>query len=256
LKVVRRLPLLLLALLLAAPPVRPHAGSASDPGGAAGCPAPRLPPATVPRLRAALAKGEPAVIVAVGSSSTQGWMASDAAHTYPAVLQALLAEALPHDHVAVLNRGISGQDAAQEVARMDVDVVAVRPQLVIWQVGANGVLKNVDPALFRHLVTAGVQRLHGAGIDVILMDNQRSPRILAATEHVIIDQALAQVAAETGASLFARGALMEAWRAQGEPYSAFISADGLHHNDHGYRCVAAALAGSIVAGLGPESPHG
>jgi lysophospholipase L1-like esterase len=251
----RRVHLLLLALLLAATPARPHEGSVSDRGSAAACPDSPVPAADLPRLGVALAKGNPAVIVAIGSSSTQGWMASDAAHTYPAVLQALLAEALPHDHFAVINRGIGGQDASQELARLEVDVLAVRPQLVIWQVGANGALKNVDPALFRRLVTAGVQLLHGAGIDVMLMDNQRSPRILAAPEHLVIDQVLAQVAAATGATLFDRAALMDAWRAQGEPYSAFLAADGLHHNDYGYRCVAAALAGSIVAGLERESPR-
>jgi lysophospholipase L1-like esterase len=250
-----RLLLLLLVLLLAASPARTHEGSVTDPASEAACPDLRLPPASVPRLRAVLARDVPAVIVAVGSSSTQGWMASDAAHTYPAVLQAALAEALPRDHIAVINRGIGGQDAAQEVARLVTDAIAVRPQLVIWQVGANGALENIDLTLFRHLVTDGVQRMHGAGIDVILMSNQRAPRILAAHEHATIDQALAQVAAATGATLFDRGGLMDAWRALGEPYSDFIAADGLHHNDRGYRCVAEALAGAIVAGVRLDSPR-
>ena len=54
----------------------------------------------------------------------------------------------PSAHIAVLNRGIGGQDAAEELARLDVDVLALRPQLVIWQVGANGALRNVDPSVF------------------------------------------------------------------------------------------------------------
>lgn len=252
----RRFALPLVAvLLLAVAPGPDGENSPSDAGGTETCPASRLSAAHLPRLRAALAKGEPVVVVAVGSSSTQGWMASDSAHTYPAVLQAELSEALPHDHIAVLNRGIGGQDAAEEVARLDADVVAVHPQLVIWQVGANSAMKNVDPALFRRLVTAGVKRLHGAGADVILMDSQRAPRILAAAEHVIIEELLGQVAAETGASLFSRGALMDAWRAEGAPYAAFIASDGLHHNDHGYHCIADALAGSIAAGLSQDSPR-
>ena len=86
-----------------------------------------------------------AVIVALGSSSTQGAMASDLAHSYPAVLQQALSAGLPEAHVAVINRGIGGQDAAEELARLDADVLAMRPQLVIWQVGANGALRNADP---------------------------------------------------------------------------------------------------------------
>ncbi len=53
----------------------------------------------------------------------------------------------------MINRGIGGQDAAEELARLDADVLAIRPQAVIWQVGANGALRNVDPALFHELVS-------------------------------------------------------------------------------------------------------
>jgi acyl-CoA thioesterase I len=110
------------------------------------CPTlPPLPPLHLPHLRAALRRGVEGVIVALGSSSTRGTMASDPAHTYPAVLQAALSGALPHWDVAVLNRGIGGQDAPEEVARLQADVIAVRPQVVIWQVGANGALHNANP---------------------------------------------------------------------------------------------------------------
>jgi acyl-CoA thioesterase I len=154
----------------------------------------------------------------------------------------------------VLNRGIGGQDAAEELARLDVDVIAVRPQVVIWQVGANGALRNADPVVFRAMVSGGVRRLQAAGIDVILMDNQQAPRLLAAPREPLLDAALAHVATETGATLFSRRSLMQAWEHDGAPLTEFISSDGLHHNDQGYRCVAQALAHSIVSGLAPSQP--
>ncbi len=119
-------------------------------------------------------------------------MASDLAHSYPALLQQILSAGLPQAHLAVINRGIGGQDAAEELARLDADVLAMRPRLVIWQVGANGALRNVDPAIFRVLVTTGVRRLQAAGADVILMDNQQSPRLLATPEEPLLDQTLAR----------------------------------------------------------------
>jgi len=211
-----------------------------------------MPPAAIPHLRAALAAHEPIVIVAIGSSSTQSWRSSDPAHSYPAVLQAALSRALPTAHIAVINRGVGGEDAPEEVARMDTDVLAIRPQLVIWQVGSNSVLRSADPIVFKRLVSAGIERLHKAGADVIVMDNQQAPELLSKPEHLIMDQALAEVAAAKGASLFARSSLMEAWQRAGKPYGTFISSDGLHHNDLGYRCVAESLAGVITAGLGPD----
>ncbi|MGH7120295.1 MAG: SGNH/GDSL hydrolase family protein, partial [Acetobacteraceae bacterium] len=152
------------------------------------CPAePPAPALHLHNLRADLEQGREGVVVAIGSSSTKGVMASDPAHSYPAELQADLDRALPSMHIAVINRGIGGQDAPEELARMQVDVIAVHPQLVVWQVGANGALRHADPATFRVMVTEGVQRLKAAGIDVILMDNQHSPEIDAAPEHGLMD---------------------------------------------------------------------
>jgi acyl-CoA thioesterase I len=228
----------------------PAVGRATTP-----CPTQQAnPPIVLQHLRSAIERGSETIVVTLGSSSTQGAMASDLAHSYPAMLQELLSAGLPKAHVAVLNRGIGGQDAAEELARLDVDVIAVRPQVVIWQVGANGALRNADPVVFRAMVSGGVRRLQAAGIDVILMDNQQAPRLLAAPREPLLDAALAHVATETGATLFSRRSLMQAWEHDGAPLTEFISSDGLHHNDQGYRCVAQALAHSIVSGLAPSQP--
>jgi lysophospholipase L1-like esterase len=214
------------------------------------CPAtPQLPAMHLPHLRASLAARAEGVIVALGSSSTEGVMASDPGHSYPAILQADLAALWPAAHIAVINRGVGGQDAPEELARMQADAIAVRPQLVIWQVGANGAMRDASPDVFRSMVAEGVAHLRAAGIDVILMDNQRSPRIIAAADHVALEAALAQVAVTSGANLFSRGRLMDAWSQAGDAPAEFIATDGLHHNDLGYRCVADALAAEIAAAV-------
>jgi lysophospholipase L1-like esterase len=236
-----------MAVLLLASAV-PGARAAED----AACPASSVPPITVPLSHKALDAHQELLVVALGSSSTQSWMSSDPGHSYPAILQRRLNELLPGAHVAVINRGIAGEDAAEELTRIDRDVVAVRPSMVIWQVGANGVLKSVDPVVYKRLVTDGVDRMEKAHIDVVLMDNQRSPALEASPEQESIDRATAEVAAATGAGLFSRSALMAEWQREGASYDRFISPDRMHHNDLGYRCVANAMAGAIAAGLGPD----
>jgi acyl-CoA thioesterase I len=216
-------------------------------GGCPGDPAPeRL---HLPHLHAAVAGRTEGLIIALGSSSTQGVMASDSAHTYPAILQAELNKALPSAHIAVLNRGIGGQDAPEELARLDTDAIAARPHLVIWQVGANGAMRHADPFEFHRLVEEGVNRLQKAGIDVILMDNQRSPRVLAAVDHIVLEQSLAKVANETGVNLFSRSHLMDFWSDEGAKPGQFIASDGLHQNDLGYLCITQSLARQIVAAI-------
>ena len=220
------------------------------------CPANRIPPLALTHLRDAVRQNHDITIVAIGSSSTEGVRASDKAHSYPAILQNTLNSVLRSVHVAVLNRGIGGQDVSEELSRLEADALAVHPTLVIWQVGANGAMQHTAPDLFKRLLTGGVRRLLDGKVDVVLMDNQRAPNILSAPEHVLIDQAMADVAVQTGASLFARGALMDQWRQSGHPYEKFMSSDGIHHNDYGYRCIAHSLALAIVEGLGPNPlPH-
>ena len=208
-----------------------------------------MPVPLLPHTRAALATNQPLIAVALGSSSTRGWMATDIAHSYPALLQKGLNESLPKADFAFINRGVGGQDAPEELARLDQDVLAIRPQLVIWQVGANGAVRDEAPTIFRHLLEEGIAKLKSAGADVMLMDNQRSPRIMASPENAVMQETLRQIAAETGVNLFSRSVLMDHWAAAGAPYDDFIAVDGFHMNNRGYACMAQAMAEVITAAL-------
>ena len=215
-----------------------------------GCPpAHDLPIPHIPHARAALAANQPIVVVALGSSSTRGWMATDVGHSYPAMLQRYLNDNVPRLSVAIVNRGIGGQDAPEELARLDADVLAIRPQLVIWQAGANGALRDTSPAAFKHLMQEGIAKLKAAGTDVILMDNQRSPRLLASPDHALLEQAMRDVAQGTAVNFFPRTTLMDQWAASGAPNDDFIAPDGLHMNNLGYACLALALGESIATAL-------
>ena len=239
------------------PPAQPPAGAThaadASPAGSpvpGTCPpSPDLPLPRLPHTRAALATNQPILIVAIGSSSTRGWMATDVGHSYPALLQRYLNDNVPHISAAVINRGIGGQDAPEELARLETDVLAIRPQLVIWQAGANGAVRDESPATFKHLMQEGITQLKAAGADVILMDNQRSPKILASADHVLLETAIREVAQLSGVNMFSRGALMDAWAGAGAPNEDFIAADGMHMNNRGYTCLALALGRTIAAAL-------
>ncbi len=238
---VRRIPLILALLLTGFAP----AGQAADPL----CPATAAVPLPLPGTQAALASGRDLVILALGSSSTEGSGASGPDRTYPARLEATLRAALPGIAVRVVNRGRGGEDAAEMLARLDREVAAAHPVLVIWQAGANALLNGMPPGRFRALMEAGIARLRGAGVEVVLMDNQRAPRLLAAPSHAAFEALMPALAAATGAPLFSRAALMRGWEAAGAPAAGFIGEDGLHHNDRGYACLAAALAEALLPDL-------
>jgi hypothetical protein len=89
-----------------------------------------------------LASGERLTIVAIGSSSTAGAGASSQAASYPSRLAAELRQRFPNHDITVLNRGVNGEETDNMMARFAADVFAAHPQLVIWQVGTNSVLRD------------------------------------------------------------------------------------------------------------------
>ncbi len=241
----RRFPLFRLALAI----LVASAGAAYADGGDTCPPTHDLPVPHLPHTRAALATNQPILIVAIGSSSTRGWMATDVGHSYPALLQRYLNDHVPHISAAVINRGIGGQDAPEELARLESDVLAIRPQIVIWQAGANGAIRDESPGTFKRLMQEGITQLKAAGADVILMDNQRSPKVLSSPDHVLLENAMKEIAVSAGVNMFSRGGLMDQWAAAGAPNEDFIAADGLHMNNRGYACLAMALGETIATAL-------
>jgi lysophospholipase L1-like esterase len=140
------------------------------------------------------------------------------------------------------------------LARLDADVLAERPQLVVWQAGANAALRGLDPEAFGRALADGLARLREGGTDVVLMDSQLSPVVLSRPLHPLIAAAMRGVAAARSVPVFSRSELMRAWDAAGTPPADMLHADGLHHNDRGYACVAEALASAILRGLRAAAP--
>src|SRR5262249_11957611 len=130
------------------------------------------------RTAARIAEGKPLKIVALGSSSTAGFGASSLSQSYPNRLEVELRSLLPGRDVIVINRGINGQDAEEMVARLQRSVLAVHPDLVIWQVGTNALLDNYPVERESALIRRGIRRLLDAGVDVVLMDPQYTPRVI------------------------------------------------------------------------------
>ena len=193
-----------------------------------------------------LAADEPLNIVAIGSSSTAGAGASSPAASYPSRLAAELGKRFPRDDVTVLNRGVNGEEIEQMLARFPNDVIAPRPDLVLWQVGTNAVLRDHQVEADAAMLRDGIKQIKDAGADAVLMDMQFAPRVLAKSETPDMEDQIARAAKEGSIDLFNRFAVMREWHdVQHMPFEAFVAPDGLHMNDWGYGCVAKLLAGAI-----------
>jgi acyl-CoA thioesterase-1 len=203
---------------------------------------------SLPNTARAIRRGAALVIVAIGSSSTQGVGASDQAHTYPALLAEELRRRWPRLAVTVVNKGVSGETAEQMLARFTRDVLPYRPQLVIWQTGSNFVLHSRDVKNYEQTIREGITRLKAAHMDVILMDPQYAPRILGRPIHKAIVDTIGEVSNDLKVAVFRRFAVMRHWVASGQyRIEDIISHDQLHMNDASYHCIARLLADSLVS---------
>jgi lysophospholipase L1-like esterase len=207
---------------------------------------------SLPHVAKKLVDGDPVVIIAFGSSSTAGTGASAPEFTYPSRLAAQLKRHYPTASITVINAGIGGEDAPEMMKRLQAAVIDKHPDLVIWQVGTNAVLRDLDPEVTANQVEEGVARIQAAGSDVVLVDPQYSPRV---TEHPDstsrIVKLLSHVARLRHIGVFPRFQVMRDWHEKQElPVESFVIADGLHMNDWGYACFAQLLADDIIKSVG------
>jgi acyl-CoA thioesterase-1 len=194
---------------------------------------------------------EPLTIVAIGSSSTAGAGASSPEASYPSRLAAELRERFPGRLIRVINRGVNGEDAREMIARFDTSVFFERPDLVLWQVGTNSLLldRPLDPAGM--LIREGLRRLKAEDVDVVLIDAQFAPKVLAKGDIGTLMNLYSSVAKEANVGVFNRFAVMRHWREHADmPFETFLSPDELHMNDWSYACVAKLLAGAIAEAVG------
>jgi len=246
---------LALGSLLAVAPT-PAATDASAPRCAAPADLTRL---DLPLRRTArrLAAHRFVVIVALGSSSTAGAGASSAEATYPSRLMAELAQRLPTLSIIVLNRGIGGERAIDMLARFDESVAVERPDLVLWQLGTNAVLRGYEHSKSDALIHEGIRRIKAIGSDVVLIDPQFAPKVIAQPEIADMIELISSAAKQKNVDVFHRFALMRHWHdVDGIPFEVFLSPDGLHMNDWGYSCFAKALADAIADAATPDRESG
>ncbi|GJD53657.1 hypothetical protein OPKNFCMD_6434 [Methylobacterium crusticola] len=210
-------------------------------------------PAPLPHVARQLRLGAPLRIVAFGSSSTEGIGASTPAGAYPARLEAALRRALPGapGDVAVVNRGVGGEHVDDMLRRLERDVLAARPHLVIWQTGSNDPLRGIALEHFRAVTAAAVRRIREAGIDVVLMEPQWCPKLDATPGAYRFRDAVREIGAELGVSVIRRSDLMRSWIAEGRlTREELFSADGLHMADRGYDLLGRAAADVVLRGAG------
>lgn len=205
---------------------------------------------SLPHVAARIAQQASLTVVAFGSSSTQGYGASNPLATYPAQLEAELKRLFPAIPVRVINRGIGGEDVREMLKRFDHDILQTKPDLVVWQLGTNAILRDNGIAHEQPLIMEGLARLKTTSADVILLDPQFAPKVLKDPDAIPMVELIDSIAREQHVALFHRFDLMRYWHdTAGMPFEQFLSTDLLHMNDFSYACTARYLGAAIASAV-------
>jgi len=163
-------------------------------------------------------------IVAFGDSLTAG-TGAEAGNGYPEHLAGILGE-------PVLNRGVSGDTTEDALHRLDKDVLAENPRIVIVWLGANDVLRQLPPAAAIENIGRMVDLIQARGAMVVLVGVPNIPFRPSVNDGVI------QLAEEKGCLYIPNpmGGILT------DPE---LKSDQVHPNSKGYALIAERIAKKV-----------
>ena len=178
------------------------------------CPVPERfyasdPPLT--KTAKALAGGREVVIAVLGGSSTLGLAAGGPNLAWPARMSSVLAGKFPSARTKVVNLAVARQTAKAAVERFSRDVFPLKPTLVIWETGTMEAVRGTDVDEFRETVQAGINELHTARTEMVLMNMQFSRETDAMIQFGPYLIAMRELADANDVPLFRRHGIMRYW---------------------------------------------
>ena len=122
-------------------------------------------PAAAPTAAQSAASATPITIVAMGDSLTAGYGVPEE-EAYPAKLERRLRQ--EGYNCRVINSGVSGETSSDALSRLDW-VLAMNPDIVIFESGANDGLRGINPAIPRENIDKILTLLEKKGIVTIFV---------------------------------------------------------------------------------------
>jgi acyl-CoA thioesterase I len=145
-----------------------------------------------------LASAKPPIkIVALGDSLTAGLGLREPDGFVPRLQAALAAKGIA---AAVANAGVSGDTAADGLARLDWSVPP-QTEAVILELGANDMLRGIDPRATRDALDAILRRLQERHIAVLLCGMRAAPN-LGAEYAAAFERIYTELAGKYGVPLY------------------------------------------------------
>lgn len=201
----------------------PHAFAADRIAVPPECAAPdefTAPDEPLDHVAAALAAGGPLNVLAIGSATTVG-EASSTAHgtppggSFPYRMADALRSALSNIPVQLTVHGGRGLTAEDMLPMLQAGLKDGKYQLVLWQTGTVEAVRGLRPEAMQAALQEGVETVHNAGADLVVIDSQFSRFLRANANLEPYETVLDQAATMPGVVLFHRFEVMRSWAHEG-----------------------------------------
>lgn len=201
---------------------------------------------TFPGLAKRFHDRQPVVIVAIGGASTAGVAAGGPSNAYPQRLQEALARRHPGVPITVINRGVPRETTREMIRRFAVDVLAAKPNLVIWETGTVDAVRAMEIDEFAAALDEGITALRAGGAAVMLVNMQYNPSLASVIDFGPYLDALNRAADLDDVYLFDRYQIMRYWDDNGR-FNMVGVPSGKQAALAGeiYRCLGETMAGAI-----------
>lgn len=195
-----------------------------------------------------IAAGEETRIVCFGDSITGVYYHTGGLRAWSHLLGDQLRSVWPQARLVIVNAGVSGNTTADALARLDADVLAHRPHLVVMKFGMNDTAR-LAPEAFRTQLGTLCTRIRAAGSDLLLLtpnavdpgDTSRPPEKVAAYASIV--RAVGREHDVPVADVHAAFAAVQT-KAPGDWVR--LMSDTIHPNLRGHALIAATAAAALT----------
>jgi acyl-CoA thioesterase-1 len=195
----------------------------------------------LPNVAAALQKRRTVRILAIGNSAGRRHGG------YTRQIERILKQVVKGADVVIINRGVSGELAANAALRIKNEVAMASPDLVIWQVGTDDALAFVPLDEFAETVRSTIRWLKEHQVDVVLAGLQYVDRVAQDDNYYRLRELLREIAAKEHVMIIRRYEAMQ-FIAAAQTAGGGFGQDEFERTEAGYNCLAQYLASAITLG--------
>ena len=199
----------------------------------------------LPNVAAALQKRKIIRILAIGASATTGRHGRSG--TYTEQIEKILEQAVKGLNVVIINRGVSGELAADAVQRIKIEVALNQPDLVLWQVGTNDALAYVPIDELRDTIVEAVRWLRDHKVDVVLVGLQFVRRDAQDDNYRTVRELVRSISEQEKAVIVRRSEAMRLLT-QASGSGGGLFPEEFAQTEAGYACLAEYVSRAIALG--------